>query len=163
MAAPLVEVGDPGRHPVGMEADPQDVDRRLEEIGSDAVGEQADGGVRGEHLPRAVDHDGRIRLVRAQDLRDRLAHRLHLRILEVVLLEPRREPGGQQHAVALAQRDIELRGEVQHHLGAGPRSAGLEEAHVPSGDPGRERQLELAHPASSAPLAQEHADATALR
>ena len=63
---------------------------------------------------------------------------------------------GEQQLVAVAQGHVELLGEVQHHLGAGPRPPGLDEAQVPRGDVGLERQVELAgrrrrHSLSSGP------------
>ena len=95
-------------------------------------------------VPAAVDHDGRVRLVAAQDEVERLAHRPHLGVVERPLAVHRRVAGGQQQLVALAQRHLELLGQVQHHLAAGLGAAGLDEAHVPGRDAGVERQVELA-------------------
>ena len=48
---------------------------------------------------------------------------------------------------------------MQHHLGARPRAAGLDEAQMPRRTRPVERQLELADPTALAPVAQQRADA----
>ena len=81
-----------------------------------------------------VDHERRVRLVAAEDLVDRVAHRAHLGRVEIALRKPRRVAGGEQQVVAVAERHLQLLGEVQHHLGARSRPAGLDEAQVPRRD-----------------------------
>ena len=66
--------------------------------------------------------------------------------------------GGEQQLVALPERDLELLGEQQHHLGARRRAAGLDEAQMPGRDPRVERQVELGAPPPLAPLAQQRPD-----
>jgi hypothetical protein len=63
MAAPLAEVDDPRRHSIWMEADAQDVRRRLEQRRRDPLEQGADGVVGGEQVPVPLDDDRRIRLM----------------------------------------------------------------------------------------------------
>ena len=60
--------------------------------------------------------------------------------------------------VALAERQVELLGEVEDHLAARLRPPGLHEAQVPGGDLRLEGEVHLAQPAALAPLAQQPAD-----
>ena len=76
-----------------------------------------------------------------------------------MLREDRREAGGQQQRVAVAQRDLERVGEMQQHLPARSGTACLDEAQVARGDRGVERELELAELAPLAPRAQDRAGA----
>ena len=82
-------------------------------LGRHAGGEQRHGAVGAEHLPGAVDHDRRVGVVAVEDQVDRAAHGRHLGVLQVVLLEDRGVAGGQQQLVAVAQRHVELLGELQ--------------------------------------------------
>jgi hypothetical protein len=70
----------------------------------------------------------------------------------------RRVARRQQQAVAIAQGDFEMIGEVQDHLAARARPTGLEEADVTGGDSRLERQLELAEAAALPPGAEQLAD-----
>ena len=90
----------------------------------------------------------------AQHELERLAHRGHVGVVERPLAVERGVAGGEQELVAIAQRDLELLGELQHHLGAGPRAPGLDEAHMAGGDARVEGEVELAAPAPLAPVAQ---------
>ena len=64
----------------------------------------------------------------------------------------------QQELVAIAQRHVERLGELQDHVGAGARAAGLEEAQMPRRDARLEGEVELAQPPAGAPLAQQRPD-----
>jgi hypothetical protein len=66
-----------------------------------------------------------------------------------------RVAGCEQELVALAKRQLELLAEMQHHFAARLRAARLDEAEMACRDVGLERELELAQPASGAPLAQQ--------
>ena len=92
----------------------------------------------------------------AQQLVERVLDRPEL--LERPLRVDRRVAGGEQHPVALAQRHVELLGQVQDHLLARARAAGLEEAQVARGDAGLEREVELAEAALGAPGLEEWPD-----
>jgi hypothetical protein len=109
----------------------------------------------------AVDDEGRERLVAGQDRLDRLADRTHLRGVEIVLPVHRRVAGGEQQVVARAQRDLELLGQLEHELGARPCPPGLDEAEMPGGHVGGEREVELAEPSPPAPVAEHDADSRA--
>ena len=67
--------------------------------------------------------------------------------------------GGQEQAVAVAVRDVELGCEFDDHPRARGRAARLDEREVLGGDPGLERQVELAAPAPLAPVAKQRTDA----
>ena len=54
----------------------------------------------------------------------------------------------------LARWDVEGVAESADQVCAGVGAAGLDEAHVPLGHVGRDRQVELAHPAQAAPLSE---------
>ena len=75
--------------------------------------------------------------MRGEQAVDGVAHRLHLGRVEVGRVERRREPARDEQRIALAQRDVEVVGEVQHHLPARSRPAGLHEAEMAGGDAGR--------------------------
>jgi hypothetical protein len=86
----------------------------------------------------------------AEDPLQRRAHLGERGLVERAVPVGRREPGRQQHLVALAQRDVERAGEREHHLAARVRAPRLHEAHVPRRDLGAQRELELADPAHAA-------------
>jgi hypothetical protein len=127
--------------------------------GRDLGREQRDPRIGGRQVPPAVDHHGRVRLVALEHAVERCADRRHLRLVDRPLGVGGREPGGQQQLVAVAQRDVELLGEVQDHLAARPRAAGLQEAEVAGGHAGLEREVELAQPAAPAPVLQQRSPA----
>ena len=83
-------------------------------------------------------------------------------VVERALRVGGRVAGREQQRVALAQRHLELLGQVQHQLAAGLRAAGLDEAEVARRDAGLERQVELAEPAPLAPVAQQRAERRAV-
>ena len=103
-----------------------------------------------------------IGLVAAQDAVDRLAHRAHLRRVEVVLGVGGRVAGGEQQRVAVAQRDVEMLGQLDHHLRARLGPPRLDEAQVPGRHARLEREVLLAHPPPAAPVAQQASDAGAV-
>src|SRR5262249_29377069 len=59
--------------------------------------------------------------------------------------------------VPVAKRHLEPLGQVQHHLGARARAAGLDEAQVTRGDARLERELELAEAPPLPPLPEHRA------
>ena len=79
VSPPLGQVHDARRHPSGMQAQPQDVDRRLQQRGR-SPRSAARCVVGRDQLPPAVDDHGRVRLVGIQHALDRLVHGLHRRI-----------------------------------------------------------------------------------
>ncbi len=63
---PLREVGDPGRDAAVPEAEPQHVDRRLQQaLIPHASGHRRDGCVGADHAPVPIDREGGVRRVRA--------------------------------------------------------------------------------------------------
>ena len=85
---------------------------------------------------------------------DRFARGLQCGIVELAFTVDRRDAGGREQAVALAQRHVEPIGQTQHHLAAGHRAAGLDEAQVARRHVGVTRQVELTQAPPLAPLAQ---------
>jgi hypothetical protein len=130
-----------GAIPSGVECDPQRIRRRLEQLGGDILGEEADRLIRGDDRPVPVDHERRIRLVCGKEPLQGIAHKSHLRVLERVLRVGGRESAGEKDTIAFAQRQFETLGEMQDHLPARPRPAGLDEAQVPCRDRRAARQL----------------------
>ena len=130
MRSPLVQVQDPRRQAVGVQAQPQDVDRWFEELSGDAPDEDVDSTVGGDESPVAVDDKCGIGLVSAQHLIDRVPHRSHLGRVELALRKHRGVPGRKEQVVAVAQGHLELFGEVEHHRGARARATGLDEAQM---------------------------------
>ena len=88
----------------------------------------------------------------------RLAGGRQRRVVKFALRKHRREPGGGQQDVALAQRHLELLGQVQHHLATGLRAAGFQKAQMPRGDVALQCQVELADVPPLAPFAQQWAE-----
>ena len=119
VGAPLGEVHDPRRHPVGVQATRMTLAGGASSSGATPSVSSAMRAVRGDHLPPAIDHRRRVRLVAAQHELERLAHRAHVGVVERPLAVERGVAGREQELVAIAQRDLELLGELQHHLGAG--------------------------------------------
>ena len=106
----------------------------------------------------SVDGERRARLVAAQHQLDDVARGSQRRIAERPRRVHRREAGGGEQAVALAQRHVEAVRQAQDHLAARRRAAGLEAAEVARRHVGLERQLELAEAAARAPVADLRAD-----
>ena len=67
----------------------------------------------------AVHHDRGVRLVMVEQLLERRADLGHRRVVETGLAVLRRVAGGEQHLVALAQRDVERARELEDHVAAG--------------------------------------------
>ena len=124
-----------------------------------AGGQQRDRAVRGDHAPVAIDGERRVWVVAFQHALQRVTHRLHVRFVQPALTVRRRVARGEQQLVAVAQRDVELLGEMDDHLGAGPCPAGLDEADMPGGHVRLEREVQLAQAPPLAPLAQQRPDA----
>jgi hypothetical protein len=92
--------------------------------------------------------------VRGQEPLERLADGRHLALIERAFPEDGGEPGGQQQAVAVAQRNLEALGEVEDHLAARLRAPRLDEAEMPRRNRRSHRELELAEVAPLPPLPQ---------
>lgn len=102
-----------------------------------------------------VDRDGRIRLVRRQQQVRGFARRLQFRIANVAFLEHGGIAGGHQQQVPLAQRNVEPLRQMQHHIPARQRPAGLKETQMAGRYIGFDRKVELAEPAALSPFAQQ--------
>jgi hypothetical protein len=83
-----------------------------------------------QQIPAPVDHERRIRLLLRQHVVERAIHLRELGAGEVALMPHRREAGGEQQRILLAQRDIEHGAKPQHHLARRLGTAGFEEAQV---------------------------------
>ena len=66
-----------------------------------------------------IDDHGRVRLVPGEDHVEGASDRVHLGVVEGALAVHRRVAGGHEQRVALAQRHVEVLGEVQHELRLG--------------------------------------------
>jgi len=108
--------------------------------------------VSSHRVPFPVDDDRGIGLLPLEDELERAADVLELGRFEVALAVRRSVAGGQEHGVALAERDVEHAGEELDHLAAGVRAPGLEEGQVAGRDLGLDREHELAHPAGQPPV-----------
>ncbi len=157
--APLREIGDPRRSAVRVQREPHDVDRRRQQLGGDAVQQRGHAGVAGHQVPGVVYHQRRVRLVAGQDGVDGGAYVLHLRSVQRSFRVGGRVAGRDQQRVARSYGHLEVLGEAQHHLTAGLGPAGFDEADVPGRGVRGQRQLQLAEPATLAPVAKQRADA----
>jgi hypothetical protein len=146
-----------------MQRQTEHVDRRLEQRGRGAGEERRHGAVGGHERPVPVDGESRVGLVRLEHALDRAACGVERGVVERPLGEHRREPGGDEQAVALAQRDVELLREVEHHLATRLRAARFHEAQMALRDPGLQRQRELTLMAAFAPVAQQRSQRGAPR
>ena len=99
--------------------------------------------------------EGLVRLEQTLDRAPRLAQR---GIVERPSVEDRCVAGGEQQRVPVAQRDVELRGESEHHLAARCRTTRFHEAQMPLRDATLERECELAESPTLAPLTHERAE-----
>ena len=117
------------------------------------------GGVGQQDVPVPVEHDRRVGLLLAQDEVERAPHLAERRRVERGRAIDGRVAGGDEQVVTVAQRDVEHAGQQQHHLAAGLRPSGLDEAQVARGHAGLDGELELAHPALRAPLPEQPAEA----
>ena len=67
-AAPFGEVDDLRRQAFRMQGEAQCVDRRLEQIRRDPLGEHVNGVIRRDDVPQPVEDESRIRLVRGEEV-----------------------------------------------------------------------------------------------
>src|SRR6266540_3501600 len=159
MRAVLGEVDDTRRQPTGVHAYAQGVHRWSEQFSRYILAESRLGRpVSRNQVPAPVRHDGRKRLVPAQQLVERLSHRSHLRRIERSLSVDWRVSRGQQHRVAFAQRHVELLGEVDDQLPTRLRASRLDEAQVARRYLGLDRKIQLAETAALSPVTQQVAD-----
>ena len=154
MRAPLGEIGDARREPVGMQAQAKHIDRRLQQRGRRSREQPRDGVVRRNERPMTVDRKRRIRFVALEDQIDRAARRLQRRIAQGPFCKDRRVSRRDQEHVALTQGYVEPFGQVEDHLARRLRSAGFDKAQVPRRDIGLAGEVELAHAPTPAPISQ---------
>ncbi len=141
-----------------MQAEPQDIDRRLQQ-GRVGTGHQgSDRAVRGHHGPVAINREGRVRFMPLEYKVDGLARAQERGVGQLPLAKYRSVSGCHQQHVALAQRDFQPLGQMQHHLAARLRASRLNEAQVPGGYIGLAGEIELAQTPALAPFAQKIAD-----
>ena len=158
MRAPFRQVGDPRREPLGMQAEPQHIDRRREQRRVDA-GEQR----------RTALFDATI--VQCRSIASAgygscpaSTRSIALRAASSAGSSSARcgntgaKPGRDQQRVALAQRHVELLGEPQHHVARRLRPPGFEKAEMAGRNLGVAGKVELAEAAALTPLAEVMAD-----
>jgi hypothetical protein len=153
-----VKIPDASAQAVGMQAEPEYVDRRLAELG---IGPRHEPGCRlvgGDERPVPVDGESRVGVLCAKDEVDGGARDAERGIVERALAVHRRIPGRHQQRVAFAQRDRKLLGEVQEHVPARGRASRFEEAQMPLRNLGLTGEIELAQAAAPAPLTQQNSD-----
>jgi Luciferase-like monooxygenase len=97
-----------------------------------------------------VDDDRRVRHVRFDDMSERRHHRSQVCAVQRGFRVGRRVAGGEQQFVALAQRQAKRLGEPDDHAATWRRTTALDEAQVPLGGAGLDRELELADPVGAA-------------
>jgi hypothetical protein len=148
---PLWQVEDSRGEPRGMQAEPQDIDGRPEQLWIDAHVELGQGSVGGHDIPVPVDGERWERLVRFQGDVDGKADGLVGRIVHRPIAIDGGEPCRHEPRVALPQRHIELFREPEHQSSAGRGAARFYEAEVPRRDVGPQRQLHLREVAPRAP------------
>ena len=91
-----------------MNPEPEHVDRRLEQLGVDPVPEQRRGLIRLDQVPKTVDDQRRVRLVRLEQPAERLPQRPHHLPVEGLFEVRRSEAAGEQQTVALSDRQVEV-------------------------------------------------------
>lgn len=101
--------------PARVETEAHQVGGRSQQVGEDVCEERIDGPVGHDHVPAAVDDDRRERLVRADHRCHGAVRRGQLLIVERALREARGEARGEQEAVAVEQRDVEVARGPQDH------------------------------------------------
>ena len=146
-----------------MQRQPQDIDRWLQQGRIDAGDEPHDGGVGGDEVPLPVDRQRRIGLVTLDDALDRPTGGSETGIVQLSLAVDRGEARGDQHPVLLAQGNLQLGGEPQHHVPARSRSAGLDEAQMPRRHLYIAGKFHLAEPPALPPVADLFADRAGIR
>ena len=98
-----------------MQREAEDVDRLLEEVRRHARRQEPDRAVRRDEAPVPVDDQRRVGLVRGEDAGDGVGDGGHREVVQPVLGVGGGEPGGEQHGVAVAQRDVEVLAQAQQH------------------------------------------------
>jgi hypothetical protein len=132
------------------------VDRcgRLRRRAEEKLGHARGPGVGAQQVPAPVDHEGRIRLLLRQHVVERAHHLRKLGRGERAFPPHRRETGGQQQRVLLAQRQVERRRQAQDHVAARRGAAGFQEAEMALGNLGGAGKRKLRLAAMGAPPAQ---------
>jgi hypothetical protein len=156
--APLREIGGARRKALGMQREPQHVDRRPQQRCIDSRKQRRNRLVGRNQGPVPIDRERRIGLVTGEHQFDRAARCFQRGIGERPLRKHRRETGRHQHCVAFAQRHLELFRQPQHHLTRRLRTPGFEETQVPGGDLCVSGEIKLGQAAALPPLAQVSAD-----
>ena len=156
--APGSEVADARRQPVRVQAEPQDVDRRLQQVRRQAGQQCGHPAVRLQQVPAAVDDERWVRLERREHALDAFADRAHVGVVERPFPERRSEARGHQQLVLLAWWHLERLGQLEHHRAARLRTSGLDVAEVARGHVRLVRQVELADASAASPVAQQGAD-----
>jgi hypothetical protein len=77
-----------------------------------------------------VEDQARVRVVRGQQPGERGPVRGQIGTIQITCRVGRRQPGGVQQVVGLAQAHAEGVGQAQHHLPARPRPSGLQKREV---------------------------------
>ena len=126
--------------------------RRGQQLGVDAAQQRLDPAVGHQHVAPAVEHERRVGLVAREQVGERRAGRAEVLGAEVGLGVGRGVARREDQRVALPQRHLQVLGQVQQQLAAGPGAAGLDEAEVPGGHPAHRGQVELAAPGRLAPV-----------
>ena len=158
MGSPLREIRDLCRQPVRVQAEPQDIDRRLEQLWRHAGQQRRYDTVGGDQRPVAVDRQRGERFVPGQHPVDRRSRHSQRGVIEIALGVGRSESRREQHRVSFAQRHLQPLRQPQHHLPARPCLPGLDKAEVTRRDLRLERQRELAQPAPLPPFPQQIPD-----
>ena len=142
-----------------MQAQPEHVEGRAEQLDGHAGRERERGLVGEHHVPLTIDEHARVRVVRVEHALHRPTNVTQLGIVDGALGVVGRVPAREQQGVALPQRHVELLGDGEDELGAGPRAPGLDEAQVTGRHAHVERQVELAAAAPDTPVAEQLTDA----
>ncbi len=102
-----------------MDAEAEDVDRRLQQRRVDPIQEKRGRGIGLDQVPEPV-HDQRwIWLVGVQQPSQRLAQGLHHLSVVGLLQVGRRETSGEQQPIPVGDRQVQMLGEVDQQLAAG--------------------------------------------
>src|ERR1700732_4484052 len=108
-----------------------------------------------------VDRQSRVGLMAGKNEVDDLARSAECRILQLPLRKYRRISGRDQQHVAIAQRNLQPLGKMQHHIAAGQCAAGLDKAQMLCRDVGIAGKRQLAEMPPLPPLAQMPTDRSA--
>jgi hypothetical protein len=160
MGVPVADVDEQRSQAARMEADPDHVDRRLEQLRGDldARGQGEHGGVGGDHVPDAIDRDRRIGLVAREDLVQRVSHRGEIGVVQGPLRIGRGVARREQQPIPLPKWDPELIHDPQQRLAARQGAARLDKAQMAGRDPGVEGEPELGQVPALTPPPQDRSD-----